>query len=236
MTRVIECHKHLWIEGEEYLPPNELTKPTIELDFLLHPAPYVIFHWMKKTWKNWSNRVHTQLSLLAEPTTGSPLVILPEVLPSSFSNTNKSTARETPKKLLTAQFFGSAAKTGLQIRAPVPPHLTAAAFILHREFKDDTLETAVTVKLLRSFSSTHASLNDLMQMATWIFMRRMCFTTRLLGCTDKGGPVKSDALQHLTALCVWLGGKYEMDGTQSMKWMRQCANMSFYTCCFAQPF
>lgn len=48
-------------------------------------------------------------------------------------------------------------------------------------------------------------------------MRRMCFTTRLLGCTDKGGPVKSDALQHLKALCVWLGGKYEMDGTQSMK-------------------
>lgn len=94
------------------------------------------------------------------------LVILPEALPSSFSNTNKSTARETPKKLLKAQFFGSAAKTGLQIRAPLPPHLTAAAFILHREFKDDTLETAVTVKLLRSFSSTHPSLNDLMQMAT----------------------------------------------------------------------
>lgn len=102
----------------------------------------------------------------------------------------------------------------------MPPHLTAAAFILHRAFKDDTLETAVTVKLLRSFSSTHPSLNDLMQMATWIFMRRMCFTTCLLGCTDKGGPVKSDALQHLRALCVRLGGKYEMDGTQSMKWMR----------------
>lgn len=39
-----------------------------------------------------------------------------------------------------AQMFGIAAKTGLQIRAPVPPHLTAAAFIFHDEFKDDTLE------------------------------------------------------------------------------------------------
>lgn len=153
------------------------------------------------------------------------LVILPEALPSSFSNTNKSTARETPKKLLTAQFFRNAAKTGLQIRAPVPPHLTAATFILHRAFKDDTLKTAVTVKLLRSFSRTHPSLNDLMQIATWIFMRRMCFTTCSLGCTDKRGPVKSDVLQHLWALCVRLGIKYEMDGTQSVKWMRESVQL-----------
>lgn len=149
---IMEMVEHLWIGDEESTPPEGLTEPTIGTDFCWHEPHVIFFCWMRKTWVKIEVIEYTHgYRFWQRAPLYRQLAILPEALPFSFSNMNKSTARETPKKPLTTQYYGSAAKTGLQIRVPVPPHLTAAVFILHDEFKDDTLETAVTVKSRRSF-------------------------------------------------------------------------------------
>lgn len=65
------CVKHLWLGDEEYLPPKESTEPRTGLDFCCALFHMLFFFEWKRHEKNWSDWVHTRLSLLAEPTTGS---------------------------------------------------------------------------------------------------------------------------------------------------------------------